>query len=210
MAPKHRALIADPGQAVDSAALSRNGEGAALVRGLGETIAHRECCRALILQRRLVEVKGIQERSAWRSRTIPAMPLGLEDAPLDPAQAFAGRLFPLRERLAESTVEFREGRTRARPREQIDIAGSVQARHSIRSARTSLLPGGATLTRPARSAMIRGHLQRSEESLVEERPGEKGVPAREHASERGARPTAPPFPISFLLTAPPSSASSSG
>ena len=97
-----------------------------------ETIAHHKCLRALmdrvlILQCWLNNVKGISERSAGKSRTTPAMLLGLADAPLDPEQLFARRLFPRREQLPESMVELYEGRIKARPREQISVAEPVFA-----------------------------------------------------------------------------------
>jgi hypothetical protein len=87
-----------------------------------ETIAHHKCLRALmdralILITWLNNVKGISERSVKKSRTTPAMLLGLAGAPLDLEAFFTARLFPRRERMPSSVAHLYEGRLKARPNE---------------------------------------------------------------------------------------------
>lgn len=95
-----------------------------------ETIAPHKCLRglmdrALILMSWLNNVKGISERSAKKSRTTPAMLLGLAEAPLDLEDFFSRRLFPVREKLPASLKQLYEGRIKARPREHLAVLTPV-------------------------------------------------------------------------------------
>ena len=89
-----------------------------------ETIAGNKhsgglCDRALIGLVWLNNTKGISERRAARSRTTPAMLLGLTDRPLFAEDLFLWRRFPAREGLEPCGRELYEGRVRTRPHEPV-------------------------------------------------------------------------------------------
>lgn len=81
--------------------------------------------RALLLVTWLNNMKGISERSVEKSRTTPAMLLGLAESPLDPETLFARRLFPRREKMPSSVEELYEGRIKARPHETLAVLEPV-------------------------------------------------------------------------------------
>lgn len=64
-------------------------------------------------------VKGISERTAERSRTTPAMQVGLAERPLTAEELFVRRRFPKLVGLPDGYRPFYEGRLKARPNEKI-------------------------------------------------------------------------------------------